>query len=209
MSKAVILLKIFESSFDLGEFKKLTSYKECLKYALNHLTKIGTGSSRVVFDLGDGKILKVAKNAKGIEQNDTECDYSIGSSFIAKSLDCHPENLWAVSENASKVKPTEFKKIVGIDFGTFQDFIRHEAHRIDQTKFKMGSMSDEAAQDLWENEFCADIAELMANYDLSFGDLTRLNSYGKVTRNGKEYVVLRDYGLTQNTLKTHYSKSRK
>jgi hypothetical protein len=206
MNKAASLLKIFESSFDLGEFKKLTSYKDCLKYALNHLTKIGAGSSRVVFDLGDGKILKVAKNAKGIDQNDTECDYSIGTEFVAKLIDCHPDNLWVIFENAPKVKSTEFKRIVGIDFKTFQSFIQHEAHRIGAIKFKIGGMSDEVAQDLWENDFCAAIAELMANYDLSFGDLARLNSYGKVTRNGKEYVVLRDYGLTQNTYKTHYTR---
>ncbi len=41
------------------------------RFDLFLLREIGRGSSRVVYDLGDGRALKVALNAKGLEQNQT------------------------------------------------------------------------------------------------------------------------------------------
>jgi hypothetical protein len=44
------------------------------RFNIYRLEKIGAGSDRVVFDLGDGKVLKVAKTARGLEQNIYEGD---------------------------------------------------------------------------------------------------------------------------------------
>ena len=44
------------------------------RFNIYRLKKIGSGSDRVVFDLGDGKVLKVAKTARGLEQNIYEGD---------------------------------------------------------------------------------------------------------------------------------------
>ncbi len=55
--------------------------------------KIGSGSGRVVFDLGNGYVVKVAKNRKGIEQNKAEHqisdmeDWRIFAKVIAHSED--------------------------------------------------------------------------------------------------------------------------
>lgn len=39
------------------------------RFDIPSLTKIGSGSDRDVYDLGDGRVLKVAKTARGLEQN--------------------------------------------------------------------------------------------------------------------------------------------
>jgi|LakMenE18May11ns_1017448.scaffolds.fasta_scaffold9958838_3 hypothetical protein len=45
------------------------------RFDFSKLKKIGQGSDRTVFELGDGKVLKVAHTARGLEQNIYEGDY--------------------------------------------------------------------------------------------------------------------------------------
>ena len=45
------------------------------RFNFSDLKQIGKGSDRSVFDLGDGKVLKVAHSARGLEQNIYEGDY--------------------------------------------------------------------------------------------------------------------------------------
>jgi hypothetical protein len=44
------------------------------RFNIPKLNKIGSGSDRVVFDIGNGRVLKVAKTARGLEQNIYEGD---------------------------------------------------------------------------------------------------------------------------------------
>jgi hypothetical protein len=52
------------------------------RFDIPNLKQIGAGSDRVVFDLGDGKVLKVAKTPRGLEQNIHEGDYYLSGSII-------------------------------------------------------------------------------------------------------------------------------
>jgi len=52
------------------------------RFDIPNLKQIGAGSDRVVFDLGDGKVLKVAKTPRGLEQNIYEGDYYLSGSII-------------------------------------------------------------------------------------------------------------------------------
>ncbi len=45
------------------------------RFDIQKLTKIGSGSDRDVYDLGEGKVLKIAKTARGLTQNIYEGDY--------------------------------------------------------------------------------------------------------------------------------------
>ncbi len=51
------------------------------RFDLSALRVIGKGSSRVVYDLGDGRALKVALNAKGLEQNQTLAPWDVESNL--------------------------------------------------------------------------------------------------------------------------------
>ena len=39
---------------------------------------------------------------------------------------------------------------------------------------------------------------------MEMGDLSKLNTYGLVKRNGNDEIVLVDYGLTKDTFSNHY-----
>jgi GNAT superfamily N-acetyltransferase len=57
------------------------------RFDIPKLKQIGAGSDRVVFDLGDGKVLKVAKTPRGLEQNIHEGDYYLSGSIIPESFE--------------------------------------------------------------------------------------------------------------------------
>ena len=57
------------------------------RFDIPNLKQIGAGSDRVVFDLGDGKVLKVAKTPRGLEQNIYEGDYYLSGSIIPESFE--------------------------------------------------------------------------------------------------------------------------
>lgn len=50
------------------------------------------------------------------------------------------------------------------------------------------------------------MTELMHNADMPVGDLIRINSYGIVTRDGHDTVVVIDYGLSDEIYATHYKR---
>ncbi|NBO22626.1 hypothetical protein EBU94_04705 [bacterium] len=76
------------------------------RFDFSKLKKIGEGSDRVVFDLGDNKVLKVAKTARGLEQNMFESDYYLSSEGIS------PETFevglnYVVKENVPRAKSSD------------------------------------------------------------------------------------------------------
>ena len=49
----------------------------------------------------------------------------------------------------------------------------------------------------------------MYNFQVkAYGDLQRLSSYGVVRRNGREKMVIIDFGLTEDVFNNYYRKSR-
>ena len=62
----------YPESFNMETFKSLRNHAERNRYAAEHLQKIAAGSSRIVYKIDDEKVLKLAKNDKGIAQNETE-----------------------------------------------------------------------------------------------------------------------------------------
>lgn len=66
---------------------------------------IGSGSCREVFDLGNGYVVKIAKNAAGIAQNKTEYYISRydNSNLFAKVIDVSKNFEFLIMERADKV----------------------------------------------------------------------------------------------------------
>ena len=60
--------------FSMETMLSLNSYSARVRYCDQHLQKIGQGSSRIVYDVDGEKVLKVAKNKKGIAQNEAESE---------------------------------------------------------------------------------------------------------------------------------------
>ena len=59
-------------SFNMDEFKMLKTFAARIKYCQARLQRISSGSSRIVYKIDNEKVLKLAKNRKGIAQNEAE-----------------------------------------------------------------------------------------------------------------------------------------
>lgn len=67
---------------------------------------LGEGSGRVVYDLDNGYVVKIAKNAKGIAQNKAEYNISLNSQsdILAKVTSASKGFKYIIMEKADKIK---------------------------------------------------------------------------------------------------------
>lgn len=84
--------------YDFDELRKKVKNKE---YKL-----IGSGSSRLVYDLNNGYVLKVAKDIRGLNQNEAENKIyqSCKSTFFAEIIEVSENNVFLVMPKAKKIK---------------------------------------------------------------------------------------------------------
>ena len=79
-------LKMFEDftidGFDMEYFKQLSSFRKRIDYCGKYLKRLSSGSSRIVYIVDEQKVLKIAKNTRGLEQNRAEGDYFIQKKYI-------------------------------------------------------------------------------------------------------------------------------
>jgi hypothetical protein len=134
------------------------------RFNIPTLKKIGEGSDRVVFDLGDNKVLKVAKTARGLAQNIHEGSYDLVEEGILPEVFENGLN-YIVAE---KVESAKGNKAVN-------DLIR-DLKNFTQRDFDMRTSK---LQDVLEAN---DLSYVM-NYDVLYGDLSSARNWG--VKNGK------------------------
>ena len=121
--------------------------------------QIGSGSSRKVFDLEDGYVIKVAKNRAGIAQNESEYNISHddNSGLFAKVIEVSNNFKFLIMEKADK--------------------IYHISEVLEYFKVR----SKRQLLNLKE------IQKIKRNYNLLSGDLKKKSSWGMV--NGKPVII--------------------
>ena len=194
-------LKEFREGFDLESFLKMSSFRQQVMYANQNLRRIASGSARIVYEIDDKKVLKLAKNAKGLAQNEAEGDWYVNESYgdiIAKVLERDENYRWIVSERAKKITPNEFKSIVGVDFKDFYEYI---VYIVGKDRYYT-EPSQEIKDKLEDDEFASEVADFIGSTDASTGDLQRISTYGKID----DRVVIIDYGLTMEIFKKYYQR---
>lgn len=116
---------------------------------------LGSGSARRVYDLGNGYVIKVAKNQKGIAQNKVE--YAISSEdssgIFADVFDISLNYKYLIMRKADQVK-------------SFSEVLHY-----------FGAESEHQFRDLPE------IKQLAKQYDLARADLVKKTSWGMVDGN--------------------------
>jgi hypothetical protein len=200
----------YPSSFDFKKFISLKSFNQRVKYCEENLKKISSGSARIVYLVDDTKVLKLAKNKKGLVQNEIEASYSKYndlSDILAQTFEFDDHNyLWVEMELARKITPKIFKQITGYSFENFCDLLRIYNDATNPTRYKhTHNLPEDFIQESWEDEFMYSMYQYLGNYDVPVGDLLRLSSYGLVKRNGVDTIVLIDYGLDNKTMASYYS----
>jgi hypothetical protein len=196
----------YPSSFDMDHFKTLDSFAARKRYCEEHLQRISSGSSRIVYKVDDEKVLKLAYNKKGVAQNDIEIDYGQYydlEGVVAKIFDFHPNKLWVEMELARKVTKLNFASAQGYSFDDFAAMVNNYGVDSGNSKGYKVPISPEIEERLWEDEFSYGILNFIGNYGVPVGDLKRTSSYGFVNRNGGD-IVLIDYGLTHDVYDSYY-----
>lgn len=203
----------FKEKF-LPEFSKIRTFAGKIKYADQNLTRIGSGSGRAVYDIDGTKVLKVAKNPKGIAQNEIEAP--LGNDYYTKDIvtevfDNAEDDSWLIAEKAKKVSESRIKQLTGIpSLARLYQYLRYIYEQsVKPNKNYPTRLSQEELELFYENEFASGLGDLIGNYNHSYGDMGRPSTYGEVIRNGQPTIVLTDYGLSDEVYSQHYDSSRK
>lgn len=183
------------------------------------LRLLGRGSSRVVYSMGDGeRVIKLAKNQKGIEQNKLEAfagQDPYVDRIVAKVLDSSEDYSWIVMQQVSPLYDSlQFAKYAEVTWDEMREIFGlgpvNYIERYDESK-RIKFHSRNAHSRLNENtgggclkgqEFLAYMKRYLDRYEgMLKGDIVKLSSWG-VTREG--CVVLVDYGITQEKFEKLY-----
>ena len=203
-----ILDEDYPLSFNMEKFKSLNSFNSRVQYCEQHLQRISSGSGRIVYKIDGEKVLKLAKNKKGVAQIEVEVNYGSDSylkDILATIFDYHPNYLWIEMELARKLNYSKFKQITGFDFKDFSTAIHN--HGVDNSSSKAGykiSIEPSLINFMWEDEFVHNIFDFIGSYDVGPGDLERISTYGIVTRYNEDTIVIIDYGITNEVYDSYY-----
>jgi hypothetical protein len=200
----------YPRGWDIEIFKSLKSFNKRIEYCQQHLTRISSGSARIAYKIDDTKVLKLAKNRKGIVQNNAEIEYSqdyMMDDIVAEVFNYDENNLWLEMELARKVTPTLFQNIVGFTFEEYVDGVWYQETNLRHRRSYMKKSEPERIDEMWDNEFISRIFDLMGSYENFVGsDLTKLSTYGVVKRDNHDTIVLIDFGLTTDVYNTYYKR---
>jgi len=195
----------YPASFSMEQFNAIKTYKGKMQYANQHLQKLANGSSRTIFKIDDEKVLKLAKNEKGLAQNNIETDFYLSNHTITANIfesdSLHDRPYWLEMEFAKKLTPTRFKAITGFTLDEIYLFLNYIANN------KEAKITPELKEKIHDNEFVNNLEDMAISMDMPIpGDLARLSTYGEVIRDGKPTVVVIDYGLTKDVFNNYYAR---
>lgn len=206
------LNEAMDDSFSFDELNKIPSFNRRLQYCKQHFgQQIGSGSSRIVFQIDDNKVLKLAKNQKGIAQNETEADWGAQSYDVVPELfNVADDYTYIVSEYVLPAKPQDFSHCLGMTFEEFCEFVKKSflayASNRDRRSISSNINNEQFETMLDNNEWLYSFHTYMADFQIPYGDLTRLANYGLCNRNGEAQIVLLDSGLTQSIYDEYYKR---
>lgn len=196
-------------TWNIETFKSLGSFSKRIAYCNQHLKRLASGSSRIAYQVDDEKVLKLAKNKKGIAQNSVERDYYVQQSYgdvVATVFDVDENDLWLEMELAKKVPPNRFKQIVGFsveDVGMYLTVKDAQDNGKKPSSWQHG-LDQSILDEMESNEWVQQVYTLCREVDLSPGDFGRVSSFGEVVRNGNPAVVIIDMGLSKSVYNDFY-----
>lgn len=211
---AVISEMAYPASFNMEEFKSLKTFAKRLEYCKARLPRLGAGSSRVVFKVDDDKVLKLAKNRKGIAQNLAEIDVlTDGYSYaiLPDVFDYDENGLFLECEICRKATEKDFQAIYGVPWGALCCAIWEQYLNYNHQQKRYGnpySKFEPIVQQVWQGEdndtmyFFNEVWDYVANHSNDpVGDLTRVANWGI---DSEGYFKLVDAGLNKEVGETYY-----
>jgi len=189
------------------------SFASQIKYAKERAQQIGAGSSRVAFVVpyeGRQTVLKIAKNKKGLAQNEHEAgmfsDWFLkGLGITIPMIDYDEDSItpsWIHTEFATKAKPTDFVRATGLTIDKLIKYAQLGCGKVRPAGDQEKAWYQEWQEKLEENELASGLIDLIGNYDLPVGDFTRVANWG--IYDGSPVII--DLGLSQDIMTSLYSR---
>lgn len=192
------------------------TFKSRLEYAKDRAQRLGGGSSRVAFvipDQGRETVLKIAKNKKGIAQNEAEVDI-LNDGYLGK-LDIviplidydkqNPTPTWIQTEKANKINRKRLEQLLYCDEldGGLHDFMAAVYSVLGQRHSWVPTMK-QINQDLEDTtmsqeeidiffEYVNEVAMLVSSSTVLPDDFYNIGNWGEY--NGRPVII--DVGFTE------------
>ncbi|CAB4129803.1 hypothetical protein UFOVP116_121 [uncultured Caudovirales phage] len=204
--------------WDPGQFQQGTTFKSRLAYALDRAKKLGTGSSRVAMLIeyqGRQTVLKVAKNAKGLAQNEVEASllsdgYATQLGILIPMIDYdekNPQPHWVHTELAQKATEKQLCQLM-------------KCQSLGDLTYAARVYGGQVPRKTWQNvldalpvtfsesdletleEYASVLSDLAQSLNVELGDFGRAANWG--IYHGKPVII--DVGLNTDVLKQYYSE---
>jgi len=194
----ILNYKLFTESklnpFSLEKLFELPNIDDRITYCEQHLKLLGAGSSRKVYRY-DNFAIKVAKNEKGVIQNQNEINlYDEKYSDILAKI--YPESTKEIvlMEMCKPAKDVDFYNLLSVNVYSLGIFLRNYYNSIHgKSTIKLNASEEKLSNDKTVNELCRFISDT----GVAPNDFTKKNTYG--VNRGKLLII--DYGLHENNIK--------
>lgn len=207
----------YPENFNIEEFSSIPTFKGRLQYCDKKLQRLGVGSSRIVYKINDERVLKIAKNTKGVAQNQKEADFGRNAYGITTNIyDIDYDNYsWIEMELAYPIKKGEVNNLIGISFEELIGvicYIHDEYAKSNDQLFKKYNYDSTMIKEIMEkqvytekNSFLYQLYTFLLDYQPSYiYDYCRIKNWGKVLRNGQWQMVITDDGFDENVAKLYH-----
>lgn len=193
-----------QQTFNFNELRALKDLDSVLEYVKKTLGRslLGEGQGRLVYSLGNSRVLKVAKDQGGVGQNQSEANVCASSADVVtlfpKVFESSPSHFWLVTEEAKPMTEEAFKTLTGLPWRMFWSALKgafagkaSNVTQADQQNYAQASA----------NQFFARVVKAIRDCRYEPGDIAKLDSWGIV--GGKPVII--DSGFTEAVNKAYYS----
>jgi hypothetical protein len=150
------------------------------RFDIPNLKRLSSGSDRIVFDLGDNKVLKIANTARGLAQNMQEGDQElIGKNLLPQVYETGLN--YVVAEKLEALQAKSKVPVYNISTGEYYDNEDADVMLSELNQYRQEDF-DTKNPDLVEVLKSYGLEEFL-NYDIIYGDITDLANWG--IKNGK------------------------
>lgn len=190
-------LKTASEMDDIHKLSEFETFKERVDWAEKKFDHLSSGSSRVIYKLPDGTVLKLAKNKRGVAQNKAESNPEMKSKYINPTIKSDKEGVWKISPCATKITEKEFEELTDINFKDFGKAISYGLRKVADNS---GEDKPECFEEVSKSDIYKELVKVGKKFDLMPGDIERISSWGQV--DGQPVLI--DAGLTAEIFEDFY-----
>jgi len=184
----------------LSNLEQMETYAARKKYAEANLKHLSSGSSRIVYLTPGKTIVKLAKNDKGIAQNEAEANPEMKSRHLNKILNSAKNHAWIEVPYLEKITEKKFKEMTDLEFDDFGEAIRYGLRDVSGNT---GKEKPEHFKEVSESGIYKEVRDIGEKFKLMPGDLARISSWGE--KDGCPILI--DAGLTKDVFADFYEDS--